>query len=393
MQRITLGRLAPIMAGLALALPLAVGAQTLQGVTKDEIVIGTIQDLSGPIAAFGKEALNGMRMRVDEANAAGLPGGRKIRLIVEDSAYDTKKAVLAANKLIQNDKIFLTVGNIGTALAVTTLPIFTEAGVVHVFPLGASRALYDPPNPLAFAFQVPNYQQGQVMVKALTQMKADRKWCALIQDDDLGQELIKGVEAQLPKVGKKLIEHTSYKRGATDFSSQIARLKSSGCDTVVLATPLRETIGVLNEAKKAGLNAQFIGASNSFSQLVPKLGGEVTEGLLASHPNPQPYADDPSPVLRNWFAAYKAKFGEEPGQFSAFGYAVMDWTVQTLQKVGPDLTTKRFVDTMEGTSFAATPLGFNALTFSKTKRLGSEAVRISRITNGRWTPVTDFINP
>jgi branched-chain amino acid transport system substrate-binding protein len=378
---------------LPLLLPLVANAQAMQGVSKEEIRIGTIQDLSGPVANFGKEVVNGMRMRVEEANAAGLPSGRKIKLLVEDSGYDVKKAVLAANKLVQNDTVFMAVGNFGTALTMTTMPLFTEAGVIHAFPIGASRGLYDPPNPLAFAFGVPNYQTGQVIVKALTQMKADRKWCGLIQDDDLGQELIKGVEARLPQVGKPLLANVSYKRGATDFSSQVAKLKSVGCDTVVLGTPLRETIGVLNEAQKIGLEAQFVGSASFFSQLIPKLGGAVTEGLMTAHPNPQPYADDSSPAAREWFAAYRARFGEDPGQFSAMGYSVMDWTVQTLQKAGPDLTSRRFMDALESTTFPPNKLGFNAMSYSKTKRLGTETVRISKLINGRWVPITDYISP
>ncbi|MDB5821084.1 MAG: ABC-type branched-chain amino acid transport system, periplasmic component [Rhizobacter sp.] len=382
------------MLGAAVVVPLAAMAQTqTQGVTKNEVLVGTIQDLSGPIAAFGKEALNGMNMRIEETNGAGGVAGRKIKLIVEDSGYDTKKAVLAAQKLVQNDKIFITVGNIGTALALTTMPIFTEGGVIHAFPLASSRGLYEPVNPLAFAFAVPYYQQGEVIVKALNQTKADRKWCSLTQDDELGLELMKGVDAQMKTLDKKVIERTTYKRGATDFSSQVARLKSASCDTVVMGTTLRETIGTLNEAKKIGFTAEFIGTSASYSHLVAKLGGPVTDGYLSSHASSQPYPDDPSKALREWYAAYQAKFKEEPGPYAVFGYAVMDWTIRTLEKVGPDLTTRKFVETLETSTFPRDKLGFDTMSFTRTRRLASDAVRISRLVNGRWVPITDYMHP
>ena len=70
--------LAPALAVLAI-LPGMAAAQT-QGVSKDEVVIGTIQDLSGPIAAFGKSARNGMQLRADEANEQGGIHGRRLRL-------------------------------------------------------------------------------------------------------------------------------------------------------------------------------------------------------------------------------------------------------------------------------------------------------------------------
>lgn len=73
---------------------------TNEGVTPTEIVIGTHQDLSGPIKGWGVPVANGMKMAAEEINAAGGINGRKLKLIVEDSAYDPKKAVLASQKLI-----------------------------------------------------------------------------------------------------------------------------------------------------------------------------------------------------------------------------------------------------------------------------------------------------
>ena len=94
-----------------------------QGVSKTEITLGSIQDLSGPIAGFGKQVRLGMILRVDELNEQCGINGRKIKLIVEDSAYDPKKAVLAAQKLVNQDKIFAMVGHIGTAQNLAAMPV------------------------------------------------------------------------------------------------------------------------------------------------------------------------------------------------------------------------------------------------------------------------------
>jgi len=84
-------KLAITALALALATPLA-QAQATQGVTRNEIVIGTIQDLSGPLAAFGRQARQGMQLRVDELNEQGGIHGRRLRLVVEDSGYTTRAA-------------------------------------------------------------------------------------------------------------------------------------------------------------------------------------------------------------------------------------------------------------------------------------------------------------
>ena len=58
-----------------------------------------------------------------------------------------------------------------------------------------------------------------------------------------------------------LTERTTYKRGATDFSSQVQKMKDAGCEFVVLGTIIRETIGAIATARKLGWNPEFIGSS------------------------------------------------------------------------------------------------------------------------------------
>ena len=103
---------------IALILAAASGAALAQtqGVSKNEIVIGSGQDLSGPLAGYSKPLRNGMMMRTEEINEQGGINGRKLKLIVEDHGYDPKKAVLVTQKMVQRDKIFAMVGTIGTAM-------------------------------------------------------------------------------------------------------------------------------------------------------------------------------------------------------------------------------------------------------------------------------------
>ena len=81
-----------------------VQAQTTQGVSDNEIVIGTHIDLSGPAAPGMPMLRNGMQLRVDELNAAGGVHGRKIKLIVEDNGSQPQLAVRAVQKLIKSDE-------------------------------------------------------------------------------------------------------------------------------------------------------------------------------------------------------------------------------------------------------------------------------------------------
>src|SRR2546430_589684 len=130
------------------ALGLAVGALALthlpaaaqtkvtnQGISADEIVIGTHQDLSGPIKFWGVPVSNGMKMAVEEINAAGGINGRKIKLVIEDSGYDPKRAVLASQKMVERDKVFAMVGPMGSPTVLASQDVLFDAGVLQLFPL------------------------------------------------------------------------------------------------------------------------------------------------------------------------------------------------------------------------------------------------------------------
>ncbi|MEB2336500.1 MAG: ABC transporter substrate-binding protein, partial [Burkholderiales bacterium] len=133
-----------IVVALALALsgPLAV-AQT-QGVTKDRIVVGSLLDLSGPLAGFGKQLRSGMTLRTEELNEQGGVNGRRLELLIEDDGYDPRKAVLGAQKLVNQDKIFAMVGHLGTAPNMASMPIQFEKNVINFFPITAAREMYEP---------------------------------------------------------------------------------------------------------------------------------------------------------------------------------------------------------------------------------------------------------
>src|ERR1700710_505843 len=86
------------LVGLALGAAPAL-AEENQGITKDEILIGSVLDLSGPVAAIGVPVREGQDMAIQAANDAGGVNGRKIRIIYGDSAYDPKKAIIATQKI------------------------------------------------------------------------------------------------------------------------------------------------------------------------------------------------------------------------------------------------------------------------------------------------------
>ncbi|OGB05502.1 MAG: ABC transporter substrate-binding protein [Burkholderiales bacterium RIFCSPHIGHO2_12_FULL_69_20] len=364
-----------------------------QGVSKTEIVIGTIQDLSGPVAAFGKQSRNGMQLRVDEINEQGGINGRKLKLLVEDAGYDPKRAVLSAQKLVNQDKIFLMAGHIGTAHNNAAMPVQFEKNVINFLPITAAREMFEPFHKLKYSFAATYYDQIRIAAPKLAKDKGAKKVCTMYQDDEFGLEVMRGAEAGLKAIGMALAEKTSYKRGATDFSSQVARMKSGGCDMVILGTIIRETIGAIGEARKTGFNPTFLGSSASYTDLIHKLGGKPMDGLYATMTAQHPYLDEASQPLRFWANKYKTKFSEDPTVFSVYGYLIIDTFTKAAQKAGANLSTDSFIKAMDTMVIEPDMFGSPKVTYTATKRLGNDLSRLSQIVDGRWKVASDYIKP
>lgn len=382
---------------LALAALLAAGTSAAlaqsQGVSKTEITLGSIQDLSGPIAGFGKQVRLGMMLRVDEANEQGGINGRKLVLKVEDSAYDPKKAVLAAQKLVNQDKIFAMVAHIGTAQNLAAMPVQFEKNVINFFPVTAAREMYEPFHKLKYSFAATYFDQIRLAAPQLVKEKNAKKVCTMYQDDEFGLEVMRGAEAGLKTINVELAEKTSYKRGATDFSSQTAKMKAAGCDFVILGTIIRETIGAIGEARKTGFNPTFLGSSAAYTDLIHKLGGKAMDGLYATMTSQHPYLDEASQPIRFWANKYKTKFNDDPTVFSVYGYNAVDIFIRAAQMAGPNLNTDSFIKAMDSMTVAPDMFGSPALTFTAQKRLGNDASRLSQIQEGKWKVVSEYIKP
>ena len=381
------------VAALAVAVCTTGAALAQQGVSNDTITVGTIQDFSGPLAGWGKEVRQGMMLRVDEANEQGGINGRKLVLKSEDSGYDPKRAVLAAQKLVNQDKIFAMVGHIGTAQNMAAMPVQFSKNVINFFPLTAAREMFEPFNRLKYAYASPYYDQIRMVLPKLAKEKNAKKICIIYQDDEFGLEVMRGGETALKTMGMEYTEKTSFKRGSTDFSSQVAKMKAANCELVVLGTIIRETIGTIGESRKTGFNPVFLGSQAAYTDLIHKLGGKAMDGLYATMAQQTPYTDDESQPIRFWANKYKTKYNDDPGMFSVYGYIIMDSFVQAAQKAGKNLSTDTFIKAMDTMVMAPDMFGSAEYTYGPQKRLGSDLSRLSQIQNGKWKVVSDYIKP
>jgi len=378
------------MVGAALVALLVLGpvhAET-QGVTDTEVLIGTDLDLSGPINFWGLPIKNGMEMAVDEINAAGGIHGRKLRLIVEDMAYDPKKAVLAVEKLLSRDRVFTVTASMGTVMTAATMPLVLKRGIAHVFPITPAEMFAIPFNRLKFAWFTPYYYDVRTSIKYLLESKKFTKVGVLYQDDDFGAEILKATQDQLQTAGMKPVSTASYKRGATDFSSQIARLKADGVELVVMATIVRETIGAMTAARNLGWKPAFLVSQAGYSVAIPALGKDVVDGLYAGVMTPIPYPDSPSPEVRDWLQRYKARYNQDGAVESAVGYSVLQTLALGLKNAGRDLTVDSFVAGLEQIRDYRNIFGSSPITLTPKDHLGARRSYVAQLKSGKWELLT-----
>src|SRR3990167_5701828 len=338
--------------GLAALPALAQTKVTNQGITATEIVLGTHQDLSGPIKVWGVPVLNGMQLGVDEVNAKGGIHGRKIKLIAEDSQYDPKKAVLASQKMVEKDKVFAMVGPMGSPRVLASQDVLFDAGVPQLFPLTAAEFTFkfDPKKPqerLKFSNLLPYVESTRAGVKYMVEWKKPKAVCIMYQDDEYGKNVFDGFTQQLNAMKMKAASVTTYKRGASDFSAQAAKMKSDGCDMVLMGTVIRETIGLMAEAKKIGFAPIWLGATPVNVLEIPALGKELVEGLYAIAGFIIPYRDTSTGAVKAWCEAYFKKFGIEPNSQAVIGYNVVMTFAHYAELAGKDLTGQKLLTALE----------------------------------------------
>jgi len=370
---------------------------TDQGISAKEIVIGTHQDLSGPIKVWGVPVLNGMKQAVEDINAKGGIHGRMLRLVSEDSAYEPRKSVLATQKMVERDKIFAMIGPMGSPTVLAAQDILFEAGIPQLFPLTAAEFTYkfDPSKPqerLKFNNLLPYVESTRAIIKYMIPAKNIQKPCVMSQDDEYGKNVLDGFTLQLAAMNIKPASVTSYKRGASDFSAQAAKMKSDGCDMVVLGTIIRETIGVIAEAKKIGFNPVWLGATPVCVLEVPALGKDVVEGIYSGCGFEVPYRDTAKGKVKEWAEAYFKTYNSEPNTQAVIGYNTVMTFAHYAALAGKDLTGQKLLTALESGDVFQDIFASPPTKFSPTNHLASTITQVHVVEKGRWKMVKDGLS-
>jgi branched-chain amino acid transport system substrate-binding protein len=365
----------------------AMAADTVRGVTDNEIVIGTYTDLSGVTAMWGVNNSNAWRMVFEETNAAGGINGRKIKYVVEDNQYQVPRSVQAANKLINRDNVFAMVADGGTPMNNATMPMQLAANVPNVFPLTSARSMYEPLNHLKFGLASSYYDQMRAGVKLFVEQRGKKTICAMSEDTDFGRDVMDGAHDELKALNVKLAAETLHKPTDTDFSASVARLHDANCDLILVGGIVRDTVQIISAVRKTGWHVDMLGQAASYDEAVAEVPGGVTEGFYSMTPVLYVAASSESPAVAKFAEDYKKEFGKEPNFAAQIGYTGAQLVVQALKNAGKDLTVDSFVSGMESIKDWHDIFGSPPMSFSSTKHQGSNESFLCVVKGSKWVPV------
>ena len=358
---------------------------TETGVTDNEILLGTHTDLSGVAAIWGVGVANGARMRFDEANAAGGVHGRRIRYVVEDAGYQVPRAIQAANKLIHRDKIFAMVLAVGTPTNNAVLEKQLSEGVPNLFPVTGARSMAEPFHRLKFTARGIYYDEMRSAVRYFHEQMGKTNFCAMYHDSEYGLEILEAVEDQLSELGLELTEHAAHVPTETEFTASVLKLKGAGCEVVLLGSVHRDTILILEAARKMNWSdVAWAGNNAAFAQVIADQESGSGEGYYCFVHMARLYEDSiEDESVHAWWDGYVQRYGVEPGLAAMEGYRNADLVVEALERAGRDLTRAGLIAALETIQDHQDIFGYS-VTFSADNHNGVHSSVLTVVENGRF---------
>jgi branched-chain amino acid transport system substrate-binding protein len=377
--------------------PAAVGRRYDVGVTDTEIKIGSIMPYTGPASAYsviGKTIAAYFR----KLNAEGGINGRKINFVSYDDSYNPTKALDAAHKLVEDERVLLVFQSLGTPSNSAIQKYLNDNKVPQLFAAsGATKWDNSADYPWTMGWQ-PNYQtEGRILGQYLLENHPHGRIAILFQNDDYGRDYVKGLKDALAGA-VPVIAEAGYEPTDADVNAQMAKLKASGADIFFnVATPKFATQAIKRAAELNWHPLQLVNSVSretlfSVSSALKPAGLDNTRGILGAY-----YLKDPGdPQWRDdaethaWLDFMDRYFpeGDKNNTLSVYGYTVAQTLVQVLKQCGDQLTRENVMK--QAANLKGLRLGMLLpgilINTSATDFAPIEQMQMVRFSGERWEP-------
>jgi ABC-type branched-subunit amino acid transport system substrate-binding protein len=281
---------------LVVALPGAYGRTVGDpGVTDDSVLLGATVPLTGDEVAYAAVA-RGAEAYFKYVNARGGVRGRKIQYRYVDDAYNPADTVRKTRELVQEDKVFAIFGSVGTEHVLAVRPYLNEAHVPQLFvgsgvsALALERKRY----PWSMGYLPRFAGEGALYGRYLARTRPRARIAVLHEDSEYGQDIFTGLRRGLGRLSTRITDVETYDLTDTDMSSQIARLKASRADTLMIFALPTQTIQAFLAVHKLGWRPRIFVNSVSIDPFVMEVVQRNTSKRLVEGAVSSSFLKDPT---------------------------------------------------------------------------------------------------
>ncbi|RPF42450.1 amino acid/amide ABC transporter substrate-binding protein (HAAT family) [Thermodesulfitimonas autotrophica] len=354
---------------------------------KEPYTIGAILDTSGPAASLGEPERDTLQMVVEELNAKGGIDGHPVELILLDNKSSESEAVLAAKRLVNEDKVLAIIGcsQTGTSLAIVDTVTKAQVPMISV---ASSAKIVTPPSERRWIFKTTQNNEivAQKMIAYLKQ-KGIKDVAVLSVNNAYGRDGAGTFIELAAKNGINVVLHEKFEATDTDMTAQLAKVKASPAKaTAVFAIPPAASI-VTKNFRDLGLQMPLLHCHGIGNKKFLELAGDAANGVVAPMgkllvAEQLPDNDPQKQVLLKFIADYQKKYHVRPTTFSGHAYDAFYLLVNAIKQAGPDRAKIR--DALEQTTGFVGVSGVFNMSAQDHSGLGEDAMVLVEVKDGKW---------
>ena len=316
------------------------------GVTDTTIKIGTFGAITGPYYTYGKVIMDGAQIVYNEVNEKGGIHGRKIEYVREDDRCDVATGIIAAKKLIHQEKIFMLNAGGCSNPAIAARPEIDKNDIPWVVLTSIGEQLFTPVSKniwtVGMSATIESYAQVDHAIN-----QGHKRIAIIAMHDAWGQGRYDPMVAYLKEKGITPVIDVEIADNANDATAQVLTIKQANPDTVMMLLYARSAAVYLRDAHKLGYKPPTVGtsATGDLLKLSEQVGiPEALENLVSvSIVNFVPG----DPEMAEWQALLNKHYpGTELLVNHLIGVGSAEAVVEVLERVGRNLTRERFAEEM-----------------------------------------------
>jgi branched-chain amino acid transport system substrate-binding protein len=319
----------------------------------NEIVIGEYGSLTGPEATFGVSTDQGVKMAIDEINAAGGINGKKIRVVVEDDQSKPEEAATAVSKLISQNNVVAVIGEVASSNSLAAAPIAQQNKIPMITPSSTNPKVTQVGDYIFRVCFIDPYQ-GEALAHFVKENLGMNR-AAILRDvkSDYSMGLADFFQRTFTSLGGQIVADQSYAKGDSDFKAQLTALKTTNPQAIFVPGYYTDIGQIAIQARDLGMNQPLVGGDGWESPKLIEIGGKALEGCFYSN---HYHADDPDPKVRTFVEKYKERYGQKPDSLAALGYDAMLVLSEAMKRTGGKLDGTSIRDQIAATK------GFSSVT-------------------------------